>query len=249
MRKTNIAILLTLTMGLLVVSAALAQSDTLHLSLSRDWGYGGFGNDIQGLFSMKITGPANLIRVEFYINDTRIGEVTAAPFRIQFNTDDYALGQHTLYAIGYTSDGQELRSNDIPANFVPPQSVGKLITPVLVVVVLAILGSALIPMLLSRGRLQTIQPGAERTYGVGGGGICTKCRRPFTLPLFGMNLGFSKLARCPYCGKWGVVRVQTLVKLREAEKAELEWGKAEAPDASEEDRLRKEMDDSKYQGT
>jgi DNA-directed RNA polymerase subunit RPC12/RpoP len=134
------------------------------------------------------------------------------------------------------------------AEFVPPQSVGKFIIPILVIVVLAIVGSSLFPILLTRGKLINLAPGSERKYGIGGGGICSKCHRPFALPLFSMNLGFSKFARCPYCGKWGVVRVQALAKLREAEKAELEWGKEEAVETSEEERLRKELDDSKYQG-
>jgi len=247
MRKINFALFLALTVSLLAVSAAFAQSDALHLSLSRDWGYGGFGNDIQGLFSMKVSGTDTLTRVEFYIDDTKIGEVTAAPYRLQFNTDDYPLGQHTLYAIGYTSDGQELRSNEIPAIFVPPQSVGKFIFPVLVIVVLAVLGSALIPMLMNRGKLQTLPLGAERNC-LRGGGICPKCKRPFALPLFSMNLGLSKLARCPYCGKWGMVRVEPLAKLRQAEQAELEQTEGRAPGISEEEKLKKELDDSKYQG-
>jgi hypothetical protein len=38
--------------------------------------------------------------------------------------------------------------------------------------------------------------------------------------------------------------------LREAEKAELEWAKPEKTnETSEEEKLRKEIDDSKYQGT
>jgi hypothetical protein len=45
-----------------------------------------------------------------------------------------------------------------------------------------------------------------------------------------------------------VVRIQPLAKLREAEKAELEWGRAEVREETEEERLRKELDDSKYQG-
>jgi hypothetical protein len=36
-------------------------------------------------------------------------------------------------------------------------------------------------------------------------------------------------------------------KLREAEQAELSWAQAEAPHASEEEKLRKELDDSRYQ--
>jgi hypothetical protein len=62
-----------------------------------------------------------------------------------------------------------------------------------------------------------------------------------------MNLGLSKLARCPYCGKWSIVRIQSMAKLREAEQAELEWGKAEVLEETEEEKLRKELDDSKYQ--
>ena len=62
-----------------------------------------------------------------------------------------------------------------------------------------------------------------------------------------MNMGLSKYARCPYCGKWSPVRIQSIAKLREAEKAELTWAQAEVPQVSEEDKLRRELDDSKYQ--
>jgi Bacterial Ig domain len=250
MKKIRFALLLALTVSLLAVSATLAQSDeSLTLKLSRDWGYGGFNGDIQGLFSMHVTGPNTLTRVEFYIDETKIGEDTQAPFALQFTTDNYPLGVHTLSAIGFTSDGQELHSNGINANFVPPQSVGKFIYPVLIIVVIAILGATLVPILVARGKKPVDLPlGTERSYGAGGGGICPKCQRPFALPIFSMNLGLSKFARCPYCGKWSVVRVQTINKLREAEKAELTWAQAEAPQVSEEDKLRKELDDSKYQG-
>jgi len=63
-----------------------------------------------------------------------------------------------------------------------------------------------------------------------------------------MNLGLSKLAHCPYCGKGSVVRIQLLAKLRKAEQAELEWGRAEVAKISEEEKLRKKLEDSKYQG-
>jgi hypothetical protein len=189
------------------------------------------------------------VKVEFYIDDTKIGEDTEAPFALQFTTDNYPLGVHTMSAVGSTSDGQQLKSNEITANFVPPQSVGKFIIPILVIVVVAILGSALFPMLTNRGKLVNLPPGTERSYGAGGGGICPKCQRPFALPLFGMNLGFSKLARCPYCGKWSAVRIQSVAKLREAEKAELEQARAgqAVVGETEEEKLKKELDNSKYQ--
>ncbi|MCX6039408.1 MAG: hypothetical protein NTW99_16285, partial [Chloroflexi bacterium] len=68
----------------------------------------------------------------------------------------------------------------------------------------AILLSFIVPLVMGRGKTQNLPLGAERKYSVGGG-ICPKCRRPFALPLFSMHLGFSKLACCPYCGKWSAV--------------------------------------------
>ncbi len=65
-------------------SIAVAQSDNeLDLGLSRDFGYGGFGNDIQGLFTIKVkNAPANLVRVEFFVDTTSMGADTQAPFSL-----------------------------------------------------------------------------------------------------------------------------------------------------------------------
>lgn len=248
MKKIRIALFLALTVSLLAVSVAFAQAEGLSMTMSRDWGYGGFNGDIQGLFTMHISGPDTLVRVEFYIDETKIGEDTEAPFALQFTTDNYPLGWHTMSAIGFTADGQELTSNTITAEFVPEQEVAKFLIPVFGVVLVAILGSTLIPFLVTRNKKPVQLPlGEERSYGVGGGGICPKCKRPFALPFFSMNMGLSKYGRCPYCGKWSAVRVLPVAKLREAEKAELTWSQAEAPQVSEEEKLRKELDDSKYQ--
>jgi hypothetical protein len=250
MRRTYFACLTALLLSLLAVSAAFAQSGQLTLSMSRDWGYGGFNGDIEGLFSLRVTGPANLARVEFYIGDTKIGQVTQPPFNLQFNTDNYPLGSHSIYAIGYSDTGQEYRSNGVSANFVPKQSALKFILPILGIIVVAILLSTLVPFFANRGKRTSLPLGTERHYGAGGGGICPNCHRPFALPFFSAHFGLSKLAACPFCGKWSLVRVETIAKLREAEKAELESGKLEVPtQTSEEEKLRKEIDDSKYQGS
>jgi hypothetical protein len=250
MKKIRIALLIAVLVSLLAVTTVFAQTAELTLRMSRDFGYGGFNNDIQGLFSMKVTGPADLVRVVFYIDSITIGEVTQAPFNLQFNTDNYPLGQHELYAVGYSSSEQQYRSNVINSNFVPASEGTKaglqIVIPVLVIVFGAILLSFIVPLVTGRGKTQNLPLGAERKYGLGGG-ICPKCRRPFALPLFSMRLGLSKLARCPYCGKWSAVRIQPLAKLREAEQAELEWGRAEVKEETEEEKLRKEIDDSKYQ--
>ena len=111
MKKIQIALVFAVIVSLFVGVAAFAQTEELSLRMSRDYGYGGFNNDIQGLFSMKVTGPADLVKVEFYIDSTSIGEVTQSPFNLQFNTDNYPVGQHQLYAVGFSSTGQQYKSN------------------------------------------------------------------------------------------------------------------------------------------
>lgn len=250
MKKIQIALLLATILSILFAVAAFAQSHELTLRTSRDFGYGGLNNDIQGLFSMKVTGPADLVRVVFYIDSDAIGEVTQAPFNLQFNTDNYPLGQHNLSAVGFSSSGQQYSSNVITRNFVSSSEGNKaalqIVIPVIVIVFGAILLSFVVPLITGRGKIKNLPLGAERNYGAGGG-ICPKCHRPFALPLFSMNLGLSKLARCPYCGKWSVVRIQSIAKLHEAEQAELAWGKAEVVEETEEEKLRREIDESKYQ--
>jgi hypothetical protein len=250
MKRIQIAVLISVLVSLFITTAASSQTEGLTLRMSRDFGYGGLNNDIQGLFSMKVTGPADLARVVFYIDDTAIGEVTQAPFNLQFNTDNYPLGLHNLHAAGFSSSGQQYSSNIISSNFVPASQGNKaalqIVIPLLVIVFGAILLSFILPLITGRGKTQKLPFGSERKYGTGGG-ICPKCQRPFALPLFSMNMGFSKLARCPYCGKWSAVRIQSLAKLREAEQAELEWGRAKVQEETEEEKLRKEIDDSKYQ--
>jgi hypothetical protein len=230
-------------------SIVFAQAEELSLKLSRDWGYGGFNGDIQGLFSMHVTGPADLAKVEFYIDDNKIGELDKPPFDLQFNTDMYALGVHNLHALGYSSKEQKYISNSISANFVPKQNDMKFMLPIIVVVVLAILISTLIPILITRKKKTILPAGAERNYGINGGSICPKCRRPFALPIFSMNLGLSKLTACPSCGKWIVVRRKSIDLLRQAERDELlKGGIQDAADGlKEDDKIISDLEDSKYQ--
>ena len=256
--KKLISILLILSfLTALTASYAFAQStQELQLGMSRDFGYGGFGNDIQGLFTLKIKNPpANVTSVDFYIDSTLMGTDTAAPFNLQFNTDSYPLGEHTLSAVGYTSDGTELNSNKIVSQFVPAgagmQSITKFILPLLGVIVLIALISVFVPILLSRGKLASTSPGTPRKYGVGGGAICPKCGRPFPLRLWWINLGVNKIDRCPYCGKWSFVRPRPISELRDAEAAEVTNDRSVTAIAgeTEADKLKRELDDSRYHDT
>ena len=58
MKKVFSIFLILSLLTALTPSYALAQSaQELQLGMSRDFGYGGFGNDIQGLFTLKIKNP------------------------------------------------------------------------------------------------------------------------------------------------------------------------------------------------
>jgi DNA-directed RNA polymerase subunit RPC12/RpoP len=255
MRKILSGFLVFCLLQIATVSYAHAQSaGELEMGLSRDFGYGGVGNDIQGLFSMKINNPPdNLAKVVFFIDGNSIGEDTQPPFALQFNTDVYPLGSHSLSAIGYAFDGMELNSNTIRVDFVPASAATdflvKLIVPIIGLVVLMILISVGLPLIINKGKLSTLPLGAQRNYGIGGGVVCPKCGRPFPLRLWWINIGVSKIDRCPYCGKWSFVRRSSISDLREAEAAELTHTNLETPitGESEADKLQKELDDSKYQ--
>jgi len=249
MRHLRFSLFVAFFSSLFVASAVFAQTPALALKLSRDFGYGGFNGDIQGTFSMHVTGPADLARVVFYIDSTAIGEDTQAPFAVQFVTDNYPTGQHEMYAVGYSSNGHEYQSNVVTADFVTAaegnRATMRIVIPVLAVVVLAILASVLFPLLFGR-KVKNLPPGTPRQYPLGGA-ICPRCGRPFAVHLWGMKLGIGRLDRCPYCGRWGFVRYASLDQLRAAEREELEGERAQVPEMTEEEKLKKDLDNSKYQ--
>lgn len=256
MKNIRIAFALALLAGLLTVFSAHAQDATLTISFSRDFGYSSGGGDIQGLFSIKASGPADLTKVVFYIDDQILAEVDKAPFNFQFTTDDYALGQHRLYVIGTTSGGQTLKSRVVTANFVSAEAGTKaamdIAIPILVIVFGAILASTVIPLVMTGRKTVNLPPGTARSYPLGGA-ICPKCKRPFGVHIYGINLLGSKYDRCPYCGKWSIVSYASTEKLRAAEQAELanalSDGSGQVQGLSEEEKLKKELDESKYRDT
>lgn len=253
MKKTTIFLSSILAILWFATLPALAQAQAeLSLRLSKDFGYSSGTGKMQGTFSMKASGPDNLSRVVFYIDGKQIGEVSQSPFNLQFNTDNYALGVHTLSATGYTTSGEELQSNEIKAEFVTAsqgwQAALKIAIPIIVVAFGAMLLSALIPALTGRGKKSSLPLGAARNYGSLGGAICPKCGRPYSRHIWGMNLMVGKLDRCPYCGKWSIARRATPQELKMAEEAELQMAQNESqvPAQSEEEKLRRELDNSRY---
>lgn len=252
-RKSSVIFSYALILLIVTFGSVSAQEDGITLKIRKDFGYAWAG-DIQGTFSMMVSGPDNLTRVEFLIDGDVIGEDMEAPFRLQFNTGNYVLGPHTLSAHGYTSDGSELDSNEIQTNFVTSEegwaSAGKFVIPILGVVFGVMLLSFVVPWLMSRGKPKsTIPLGAPRNYGIAGGTICPKCQRPFSRNLLSPNLMIGKLDRCPHCSKWSLVRRATSAQLAAAEAAELEIASdgEQTLTLSDQDRLRRDLDESRYE--
>ena len=252
-RKSTVIFSYALLLLIVTFGSVSAQEEGITLKINKDFGYAWAG-DIQGTFSMKVGGPDNLARVEFLIDGDVIGEDMEAPFRLQFNTGNYVLGPHTLSALGYTSDGSELDSNEIQTNFVTSEegwaSAGKFVIPILGVVFGVMLLSFVVPWLMSRGKPKsTIPLGASRNYGIAGGTICPKCQRPFSRNLLSPNLMIGKLDRCPHCSKWSLVRRASSAQLAAAEAAELEIASdgEQTLTLSDQDRLRRDLDESRYE--
>lgn len=256
MRKfLHLPLFLTIILNLFCLkNLAFAQrQEELILTFSRDFGYASGTGDIQGTFSMKVSGPPDLQKVVFLIDGKPIGEDNEPPFRIQFTTDAFPLGKHTLSAIGITANGTELYSKEYTRNFVSAEegwkAAMKIAGPLLAMALIVSVLSFIFPFLSLRKKAGTVPLGAPRRYGLVGGAICPKCHRPFPMHLFSPNLLVGKLERCPYCGKWSVVSRASLTELKEAEASELELSAetAQVQGETEEERLRKELEDSRYQ--
>lgn len=253
MKKNCFNVFLVLLSILGFVTPTRAQAvEELELSVSRDFGSSDGTGNIQGTFSMKATGPSNLVKVHFYIDNTMIAEDTEPPFKIQFVTDDYAPGKHTMRATGYASDGRELHTREMIFNYMTAEESQqrglKIAVPILALALMWVLFSKVVPT-LSRGRKKgDLLPPGGHNYGVIGGTICPRCAYPFALNLFSPNLLVGKLVCCPNCGKWFIGRRASIDDLRIAEEAA--WAQAHGvPQSSEmkdEEKIRKGLDDSKY---
>lgn len=255
MQKLVYALRLCICLAILCFVMPLAAQDLppdLTLRLRRDFGYGGMGIEIQGTFSLLIEGPDDMNHVVFKLDDEVLGELSEAPFRWQFLTDRFPPGIHTLAATGSTAAGRELHSNVVTAKFLSKDEAGKKVFQVVVPLVGGIFGALAIGLLFTflstirRGKTPTTS--SPRRYGLAGGAICPKCARPFARHLWAPNLVVGKLERCPHCGKWSIVARASSVALAAAEAAErADAGEQGAPVLSEEERLRRALEASRFE--
>lgn len=229
---------------------AVAQSeDELTLGLSRDFGTG-LASGIQGTFSYRVSGPDNLATVSFYMDDQLIGQDSEAPFRLQFKTDNYAVGVHTLYATGVTQDGRELTSNTINRNFLSSSEANRSVLTIVIPILAISLGGIVISMWIANRSAKASGGSLGNVNGPFGGTICPKCGKPFARHIWGLNLVAGKYDRCPHCGKWSLVRALHPDVLKAAveamQAAEATRNPAQPGDEDDPNRWRKRLDDSKF---
>lgn len=228
--------------ALLAPLAAAAQDETLDLRLKRTFGLS-WGGDIQGSFLMIADGPPDLAQVAFYVDEVILEVVEAPPFEARLHTGDFPYGPHQLRAEGQDAAGRTMRSNTIDVEFVASgvawQVAGRIILPVLAIVGLVLVGSSALVAVSSR----SYRPGK---YGRAGGAICRHCRLPMARHVLTPNLGRGKLERCPHCGKWSLAARVTAAELAQAEARLTAEAEPLAPEISEQERLRRQLDDSRF---
>lgn len=245
-----VLILCSIMLGVLILPVYAQDEPVFTIRLSRDFGTA-IGGRIQGTFSVRVNGPDNLERVVFYIDGEQIGEDTADPFRLNFNTDSFPPGVHSFTATGFTADGQELSSNTVTPTIMSAEESRQAFTnnilPGIIVIALLAIGIPVLATLFLKQK--KLEPGAARQYGVAGGAICPRCHRAYPRHLFSPNMLFGKLERCPFCGKWAIVAAAPPELLHAAEAAErqaLEEHVGESP-TDEADKLRRRLDDSRFE--
>jgi hypothetical protein len=126
---------------------------------------------------------------------------------------------------------------------------------ILAIAILLVVVLRVIPLL----RQSSASGGSARpsgSYGLGGGAVCSRCKLPFARNPLGINLVTGKLARCPHCGQWQVASLAGREALAAAEarlqangtNGEGAGGLSPAsPALSPEERLRRQIEESRYE--
>lgn len=244
-KLVSYGVLLCLCGWLLLPTIAWAQSNDLSLRLSRDFG-ASTGAGIRGTFSYRVDAPETVVAVQFLLDGELIAEDTEAPFRYQFQTQNFEVGRHTLQAIGITEDGTTLESNVLTRTFVSQSdSLSSILWLVIPLLILSLGGRWLTGRIAKRNKKEDV----ERNYpihGMLGGTICPNCQRPFAFHIWSFNFVAFRLDRCPHCGKWSRLHRMDS-SILEAAYENAENLPPITPDHSDDtDDLDKRLDDSRF---
>jgi hypothetical protein len=217
----------------------------------KDFGYN-WANDIRGSFTITLRGDEqNVQSVDFFIDEELISTIDSAPFRYQFDTDDFSVGLHQVYGKVTLNDGSSQVTPALTFDFLDREASNKMLKKILIILGGSMLGVfaivALVQGTLLKGKKKgNHEPGTPRSYGVMGGTICPKCGRPFPRHIFGMNLVVGRLDRCENCGKWVMTVRATPEALRNAEEAELKEIKADEAEAIRPSKETDNLEDTRY---
>ena len=117
------------------LSSAVA-APSLSISTYKNNGYG-WGNDVGGLWTFTAEVSPDVVFVEFYLDSQLQLNSTAAPFKWQFNTADYTLGEHTIRVVAYDASGIAATAEK-QNNFVEYSMTDTLVIIVVVVIVVMV---------------------------------------------------------------------------------------------------------------
>ena len=246
MRRSLRFLVAIFALGCSVVGAeAQTPSSGLDLRISKIFGFNLAGR-IQGTFRLTASGRDDLERVRFVIDGDTLGEVSAPPFSLSFDTTSHALGRHVLAAIGTTSSGLSLESPPVTVEFVSPDSAlgstMQIIVPVLVIALGVSVLAIVVPLI--GGGCVAYRPGE---YGMVGGAVCPRCNLPFSRHLIAPNFLGYRLERCPHCGKWSLATRAKAQDLAAAE-ARLQAQADATPAPSDgKDSMRRMIDESRFE--
>ena len=154
--KKRIFILLVLAMVFaLSFGAVMAQEAPFTLRISRDWGYGN-GADINGRMSLSVKGDQDKIQqVTFFIDDEVMASVAAAPFKFQFDTNNFEPGLHRLTAEVKTTTGETYTTNGLVSNFVEKGEANQSMLKILLLVGGIVAASMGIQFFMQKMRIRT----------------------------------------------------------------------------------------------
>lgn len=178
------------------------------------------GNDINGMFSMTAQVSNDVAYVEFYLDDALQTNDTSAPFTWDFDTNNYPLGQHNITVIAYDSNGQNA-SAVWQRNFVEMPTGFYII--IILVVVFAVIVSVV--SVINRSKLTK----------------CPHCGHIFQRKYSWIHFGSIGRNKCPNCGKAFWTKAYKGPKPKDDEKS------AQSDSMSNDERLRKDIDNSKYE--
>jgi hypothetical protein len=168
------------------------------------FGYQG-GNKIQGNFSLQISGEDDITSVDYYIDGEILATASVSPFKVNFSTSSYLVGEHSLQAVATKVGGGQFNSQEIHITFISAEQSWKSAGQI----VAWILGGALIVLFVGVFVIGWLSRGQGRfklgVYSAAGGAVCKRCQLPFSRHFLSPNLLLGKLERCPHCGRIAIV--------------------------------------------